>query len=103
MKQRDADLIARRLNGVARSCIFGTQTKATTWFIAIEAVADALQELSPTFDRAAFLQRCRRSDEEQRLAREACAADAFRTPEGGIAYRGRTGPLAEPINDGLTD
>lgn len=57
MNKRDATVIARSLSGAFTSSAFKAQTAATAWYVAIEAVADAIEQCGG--DRAAFLAECR--------------------------------------------
>ena len=58
MNQRDTSRIARSL-GAAYPTALHAQTAATAWFACIEAVADAIADVQPGFDRAPFLAECR--------------------------------------------
>lgn len=62
MNQRDVTRIARSLSA-AHSAAFNAQTAATAWAFCIEAVADAIAETQPEFNRAAFLAECRVTQE----------------------------------------
>lgn len=58
MNRRDVTAIARSLHN-AHSKAFYAQTAATSWAFCIEALADALAEINPSFDRAEFMGICR--------------------------------------------
>lgn len=58
MNRGDSQRIARSLKAAFKPCI-ERQTASTAWFVCIEAVADALEDCAPSFNREEFLASCR--------------------------------------------